>query len=302
VKLPPLDSATIRVVDNKGKPVEGATVSNEGSVFLRPTNWLDWGAPLNSLMAIKSGSWKPKSVTDATGEVHFKTPRFTPSLLPAFAVYYRDPQTGITLTTSVPEGADPTHTITATLGELIQVTQVTAAAVTFTDKDGTAEDTYTIPATKGVDYLIGEKTVEAGTHPGTGTLTVTAKAQPDYILAAGTTTEWTTTFKSSFIAGSKASDLNSDGKADLLAWDTSGALWLYPGNGKGSLLTRTRIGSGWNVMTSITGTGDLNSDGKADLLARDTSGALWLYPGNGKGSLLTRTRIGSGWNIMTSII
>jgi hypothetical protein len=73
--------------------------------------------------------------------------------------------------------------------------QVTAAAVVFTDKDGTAEDTYTIPATKGVDYLIGEKTVEAGTYPGTGTLTVTAKAQPDYVLAAGTATEWTTTFK-----------------------------------------------------------------------------------------------------------
>jgi serine protease len=31
--------------------------------------------------------------------------------------------------------------------------------VTFTDQDGTAEDTYTVPATDGVDYLIGEKVV-----------------------------------------------------------------------------------------------------------------------------------------------
>ncbi|MDP9696099.1 UNVERIFIED_ORG: hypothetical protein J2X79_003678, partial [Arthrobacter globiformis] len=82
--------------------------------------------------------------------------------------------------------------------------------------------------------------------------------------------------------------------------DTSGVLWFYPGNGKGSFSTRTRIGSGWNAMTSITGTGDLNGDGKADLLARDTSGVLWFYPGNGKGSFSTRTRIGSGWNAMTA--
>jgi hypothetical protein len=71
--------------------------------------------------------------------------------------------------------------------------QATPAPVAFTDTDGTSQDTYTIPATEGVDYQIGGKTVEAGTYPGTGTVTVTAKARTDYVLAG--TTEWAATFK-----------------------------------------------------------------------------------------------------------
>ncbi len=71
---------------------------------------------------------------------------------------------------------------------------VTPDPVVFTDKDGTAEDTYTVPATDGVDYLIGNSLVQAGTYPGAGTITVTAKARTDYTLTG--TTEWTATFKS----------------------------------------------------------------------------------------------------------
>jgi serine protease len=48
---------------------------------------------------------------------------------------------------------------------------VVPAAVVFTDKDGTAEDTYTVPATEGVEYLVGDKVVEAGTYPGAGEVT-----------------------------------------------------------------------------------------------------------------------------------
>ena len=43
---------------------------------------------------------------------------------------------------------------------------VAPAAVTFTDKDGTNEDTYTVPATTGIDYLVGGKVVAAGKYPG----------------------------------------------------------------------------------------------------------------------------------------
>ncbi|MDQ0209547.1 carboxypeptidase regulatory-like domain-containing protein [Arthrobacter bambusae] len=78
--------------------------------------------------------------------------------------------------------------------------QATPAPVVFTDKDGTKDDSYTIPATTGVDYLIGGKVISAGTYPGTGTVTVTAQAQTGYILAAGATTQWTVTF-STAIAG-----------------------------------------------------------------------------------------------------
>ena len=64
---------------------------------------------------------------------------------------------------------------------------------TFTDKDGNAADTYTVPTTTGVDYLVGGTAKPAGTYPGTGTVTVTAKAKTDYILAAGATATWTAT-------------------------------------------------------------------------------------------------------------
>ncbi|KIS25452.1 peptidase S8/S53 subtilisin kexin sedolisin, partial [Arthrobacter sp. SPG23] len=73
--------------------------------------------------------------------------------------------------------------------------EVTPAAVVFTDKDGTAEDTYTVPATEGVEYLVNDQVVEAGTRPGAGTVTVKARAKADYVLAEGSTAEWSVTFK-----------------------------------------------------------------------------------------------------------
>lgn len=48
-----------------------------------------------------------------------------------------------------------------------------------------------------------------------------------------------------------AGDLNSDGKADLIARDASGVLWLYQGRGDGSFLARTKIGPGWNMFDSL---------------------------------------------------
>ncbi|MHA7271847.1 polysaccharide deacetylase family protein [Arthrobacter sp. TMT4-20] len=73
-------------------------------------------------------------------------------------------------------------------------TPVVPAAVVFIDEDGTAQDTYTIPATVGVEYLVSGTVVSAGTHPGVDTVTITARATDGYVLQAGATTEWTTTF------------------------------------------------------------------------------------------------------------
>lgn len=72
---------------------------------------------------------------------------------------------------------------------------VSPAAVTFTDKDGTAADTYTVPATTGVEYRVGDKVVAAETYPGTGSVTVTAAAGAGYILASGSVSSWTTIFR-----------------------------------------------------------------------------------------------------------
>ena len=97
-------------------------------------------------------------------------------------------------------------------------------------------------------------------------------------------------------------DFNGDGWSDLIARESfSGSLFLYPGNGTG-FPAMVQIGSGWNVMDSITRLGDFNLDGHEDVIARESAtGALWLYLGNGAG-FPSRVKIGlRGWNGMREI-
>ncbi|NED93035.1 VCBS repeat-containing protein, partial [Streptomyces sp. SID11233] len=74
-------------------------------------------------------------------------------------------------------------------------------------------------------------------------------------------------------------DLTGDGKPDLVARDTSGALWLYVGTGDwhAPFEARTKIGNGWNAYDSLVGVGDNDYDGKADLIAREPAGDLYFY-------------------------
>lgn len=98
-------------------------------------------------------------------------------------------------------------------------------------------------------------------------------------------------------------DLNGDGWTDLVGTDTGGTSWLYPGNGKGTFGTRTKIGTGWSIFNgAIYGKGDLTGDGRADMVARDSSGALWLYKGTGNAAApwAARTEVGTGWNTYTA--
>lgn len=78
-------------------------------------------------------------------------------------------------------------------------TVVAPQPVVFTDKDGTAEDSYAVPVTEGVEYLVEGTVVKAGTHPGSGTVSVTARAKTGYLLAAGAAAQWTLTFKGALI-------------------------------------------------------------------------------------------------------
>lgn len=96
-------------------------------------------------------------------------------------------------------------------------------------------------------------------------------------------------------------DFNSDSKADVIARDSGGTLWIYPGTGKGGFAARINTGPGWNDMSAIVPTPDFNGDGRSDVLARDTSGALWLYPGNGTGGWQPRVKNGEAWNVMSVI-
>ncbi|MFE7809569.1 FG-GAP repeat domain-containing protein [Streptomyces sp. NPDC057430] len=100
-------------------------------------------------------------------------------------------------------------------------------------------------------------------------------------------------------------DVNDDGRADLVARDHSGNLYVYyaTGNRNAPFAARVKVGGGWNIYDQLLGIGDNNGDGWADLIARDTAGTLWFYAGRGdkSGPFAARVKIGGGWNIYNQI-
>ncbi|BCW57577.1 hypothetical protein StoSoilB20_09240 [Arthrobacter sp. StoSoilB20] len=44
---------------------------------------------------------------------------------------------------------------------------------------------------------------------------------------------------------------NGDGRADLLARDSAGILWLYPRGSATAWMPRVQVGQGWNVMSTV---------------------------------------------------
>jgi hypothetical protein len=101
-------------------------------------------------------------------------------------------------------------------------------------------------------------------------------------------------------------DLTGDGKADLLARETGGVLYVYPGTGTASkpFGGRVKVGAGWNAFNSLAGGADLTGDRKPDLLAREANGKLWLYPGTGVASrpFGARVQVGTGWHVYNSVV
>ncbi|WP_327306596.1 VCBS repeat-containing protein [Streptomyces sp. NBC_01298] len=102
------------------------------------------------------------------------------------------------------------------------------------------------------------------------------------------------------------SDVTGDKKADLLARDTAGVLWLYQGTGLNSrpFETRVQIGRGWSIYDQLVGGVDLTGDAKPDMVARDKAGKLWLYQGTGVAAkpFATKLQIGTNWQIFNSIV
>jgi uncharacterized protein YktB (UPF0637 family) len=100
-------------------------------------------------------------------------------------------------------------------------------------------------------------------------------------------------------------DWDGDGHQDIVAREnTSGNVWLYPGEGKRgySSAQRVQIGNGWNGYT-VFGLTDWDRDGHQDIVARENAtGNLWLYPGEGKRgySNAPRVQIGNGWSGYTA--
>jgi hypothetical protein len=99
-----------------------------------------------------------------------------------------------------------------------------------------------------------------------------------------------------------AGDMTGDGRADLVARGTDGALWVYPGTGTGTapLAGRVKIGTGgWNGFNKLAAVGDITGDGRGDLLGVDSSGTAYRYAPTGLQGLSTfsgRGTVGGGWN------
>ena len=100
---------------------------------------------------------------------------------------------------------------------------------------------------------------------------------------------------------SQMHDFTGDGKADVVALDDAGRIWLYRGDGAG-------LWQGWQVAisdvqdtTAIITPGDWNGDAKPDLLRRDTGGRMLLHAGDGAGGFGAGAVIGIGWAPMTAI-
>jgi hypothetical protein len=94
-------------------------------------------------------------------------------------------------------------------------------------------------------------------------------------------------------------DLNRDGKEDLVARQTNGDLWFYPGTGSG-LGSRKKIATKWSGYREITAVGDFNRDGYPDLVAIGGS-SLYLFPGKSGTTLGARVQIGIGWAGMNEL-
>ncbi|OKJ74228.1 hypothetical protein AMK30_17240 [Streptomyces sp. CB02460] len=91
-------------------------------------------------------------------------------------------------------------------------------------------------------------------------------------------------------------DLNGDGRADLVARQTStGDIYFYAGTAAGKFLPKTRINTDWRTYAQITGVGDITGDGIPDLLGHDRNGGLWRYNGLGNGRFAARVKVFTDW-------
>lgn len=75
-------------------------------------------------------------------------------------------------------------------------------------------------------------------------------------------------------------DWDGDGHVDVVARDSRGRVWLYPGDSSRGPTTDGRflIGDSMQDFT-FAGVADWDGDEHVDLIARDARGRMWLYPG-----------------------
>jgi SpoIID/LytB domain protein len=117
---------------------------------------------------------------------------------------------------------------------------------------------------------------------------------------------WTTlNLRSSYFTtegSSVGTDFRANAFSDLVARDGTGALWTYPGNGRGGWLPRTAVATGWKGALEVLAPGDWDGDGRGDLMARSSSGSLVLHRGDGAGRVIGQRVVGTGWQKFNAVV
>ncbi|MFI8420867.1 FG-GAP repeat domain-containing protein [Streptomyces sp. NPDC085479] len=101
-----------------------------------------------------------------------------------------------------------------------------------------------------------------------------------------------------------AGDYTGDGRADVLARDGAGKLFLHRGTGSATapFAARTLIGGGWGAYARLVAPGDISGDGRADLLAVTAAGDLYRYLGTGTSAAISsRHKIGHGFQTYSNL-
>ncbi|MFI0900258.1 choice-of-anchor D domain-containing protein [Streptomyces sp. NPDC020983] len=265
-------------------PVKGTAISGKGHLELTP--------PTMAFGGLVPGTTLDKTFTlTNTGNVPVT---ITKAKAPAGAFSAADP---------LPEGLvlGPEQSVrqTVTFAPTAVGDQTASYEVTGDAGQGEMLETLTgsgVPPASARGMLMARDT--AGTlweYPGTGTASVPFGPR------ASIGTGWNAYSQITSVSREMA-----NGTGTLVGRDSTGTLWMYQGTGKvaAPFAARTKVGTGWNAYSALTGTGDVTRDGRADLVARDTTGKLWLYQGTGTATapFATRTLVGSGWNTYSSLV
>ncbi|MGQ7310502.1 FG-GAP repeat domain-containing protein [Microbacterium arabinogalactanolyticum] len=98
------------------------------------------------------------------------------------------------------------------------------------------------------------------------------------------------------------SDIDGDGKPDVLAQADGGNLLVYRGDGAGGWKGSTTARTDWSGQLKMIPVGDFDGDGFSDVASVDSSGRLLLWSGDGSGALRAPRQIGQGWDPKWSIL
>lgn len=197
--------------------------------------------------------------------------------------------------------------------------------------DPTDDDSgVTLPETEGVTWILGGRTVTAGSHPYATPkqrkrLTVSAvSSDPKHYRIVGRSS-WVITHdpqidpneqaRNSFSweprqqigqgwsgRAFSAGDFDQNGTQDLFRISPQGQLILYRTFGDARFDVPTAFGYGWDSFVLVASGADFNGDGRVDILGSDRTDRLYLYRGDGRGGFVGgRTAFGYGWETFSNL-